>query len=191
MTNDRLDDPLKALEAALAVEPSPAFAASVRARVAESGNRPMWLGWQGLAAAAVIMLAAFGAVVWRASVGDVRTVPHGAEAEFTGVPVAGASGPAVVDRATAAARPAPIDAPNIRTAVARAPEVLVPPDQAIALNRLLAGLRERRTADSGAAEASGVVIEELPQIIPVRLEPIKIDPLVPNSPPSGGRERDR
>jgi hypothetical protein len=69
--------------------------------------------------------------------------------------------------------------------------VLVPADQAVALNRLLAAMRERRTAGVGAAEAPTVVIEELPQISPVRLEPIRIDPLVPSSPPSGGKEKDR
>jgi hypothetical protein len=138
-----------------------------------------------------MVLAVLSAVVWQVSVKDVRTVPHRVEAEFAGVPVLGANGPVVVERATAAAKPAATGVRKIRSAVAPAPEVLVPSDQAMALNRLLAGMRERRTAGVGAAEAPTVVIEELPQISPVRLEPIKIDPLVPNSPPSGGKENDR
>jgi hypothetical protein len=189
MTKHQID-PLKELEAALAVEPSPAFAARVRARVAESSTRRMWLGWQVLAAAAVIVLAVLGAVVRQESAGNIRTPPHRAEAELAGVAGAGDGARAVADLAAPAAEAPAIDVPRIRTAVAPAPEVLVPPDQAMALNRLLAGMRERRTAGVGAAEAPTVVIEELPQISPVRLEPIKIEPLVPNSPPSGGKEKD-
>jgi len=191
MTKQQFDDPLKELEAALAVEPSPAFAARVRARVTEPRSRRVWLRWQGMAAAAVMGLAVLGAVAWQVKVGEVRTPPLQTAVELTGPAVAGITAPAPMDRATAVAQALPTDAPRIQPAVAPAPEVLVPSDQAIALNRLLAGLRERRTATASAAESAAVVIEELPQIIPVRLEPIKIDPLVPNSPPSGGKEKDR
>jgi hypothetical protein len=191
MTYHTFDDPLKELEAALAVEPSPAFAARVRARVAETRSRPVWLGWQGIAAAAVVVLAVVGVVAWHVRAGDARNLPHRAAVESAGVPVAGIGVPVHVDRATPVARVPAIEVPSVRTAVVQTPEVLVPSDQAMALNRLLAGLRERRATAAAAAEAPLVLLEELPQISPVRLEPIKIDPLVPNSPPSGGKEKDR
>jgi hypothetical protein len=192
MTNQVFNDPLKELEIALAVEPSPEFAVRVRTRVAESGRPVAWLAWQRSAAAAVVAVAVLGALSWRASVAGDRTLPERAAAANPGVAVASGGAPAV---AVTSARPtrnaAPTAVPSAHATVASAPEALVPPDQAIALNRLLAALRERRTAAAFAAETPIVVIEELPQISPVRLEPIKVDPLVPNSPSSGGKEKDR
>jgi hypothetical protein len=189
MTKQQFDDPLKDLEAALAVEPSPAFAARVRARVTGPRNRRAWLGWQGLAAAAIVALAVVGAGLWRASISDVRTLRT--VAVVAEVPAAsGVASAAVVAKSIASVKVLPVATSRPSAGHAPSPEVLVPPDQAIAVNRFLAGLRELKTARL-AAEAPVVVLEELPQITPVRIEPIRIDPLVPNSPSSGGKEKDR
>ena len=189
MTDHQIDDPLKELEAALAIEPSPAFAAGVRARVAES-RRAAWLTWQELAPAAVVVVAVLGGFLWRA--GQVRVQPAAVGTPNAPAAMAARIAPDVpVARIASPDKPVSADRAAVRVTTPAAPEVLVPPDQAMALNRFLAGLRARATAERQSADLSPVVLEELPRINPVRIELITIDPLVPSPPSPGGKERDR
>ena len=64
----------------------------------------------------------------------------------------------------------------------RQPEVLVPPDQEIALRQWLAALGAARDPRSAETDA-GVV----PPIVPVEIAPIHIEPIAAG--PSGGKER--
>jgi hypothetical protein len=190
MTHHQFDDPLKELEAALAIEPSPAFAAGVRARIAGSGSRAWWPAWQVMAAAALLAVAVMGGLVWRA--GQVRGQPQRGNAAMVSAGVARVA-PSVQPPTPAAmtgGRVGPALA-ALRLRPAPAPETIVPPDQAIAVNQLLDDLRERRTAARRATEVPLVVIEQLPEIAAVHIELIKVDLLVTNSPPAGGKEKER
>ncbi|HUL72233.1 MAG TPA: hypothetical protein VLT86_03980 [Vicinamibacterales bacterium] len=149
MSDDHMDDVLKGLEAALAVEPSPEFAARVRARVSkESARRRAWPAWAavGLATAAVVVLTV---AAWP------RRSPIAAQVTATRTPEPAASS----SRMSPIAAPAPApDRQIVKAATSRiaralrqhpAPEVLVPPGQAEALRTLLAGLSDG-TIDPGS-----------------------------------------
>jgi hypothetical protein len=90
--------------------------------------------------------------------------------------------------ATAPAVPAAVSQPapvRARVSVARTPqhpgpgepEVLVPPDQAAALNRLMAAVRDGRTVLAPAAHDDGpLVIELLPTVAPIDVSRLPGDP---------------
>lgn len=179
MTNDAVEDALKGLAAELDIEVAPEF--SARVRMAVEAQRPAVRGWiwgvVGVAAAASVAL---GVVMIRPA-----AVPEGTIAgpDLSAVASAKAEGPAYV-------RPV-----AVRRAVPRAADVAAPTEQALALNRLLLGLRSGRTHISEGTPApvdqDGLLLTLTPIEIPlIRIAPIEISPLPaiePLGPPEGQR----
>ncbi|HWB31518.1 MAG TPA: hypothetical protein VG736_13515 [Vicinamibacterales bacterium] len=190
MTDER-DEVLDELRAAVNVEPSPEFEARVRLATRESRSRgAVWAGrgraWMwGAVASGAVAAAALVAVLLRSgsavAPSTVTTVPQSVARNTPSRSVQQAE-------AVAAARPAPLrraaahGAPRRTTTAAlearRAPEVLVPPDQAIALARLLAGVSEGRVM-IGATKAADadVTIAPLSDPTPVTITEVRIDSL--------------
>jgi hypothetical protein len=162
MIDERDVDGFSELRAALRVEPSADFSARVRASVAGRSIRA-WVGWDWrvMLAGAAIAAALIGGAAWLAG-----STPHSAAQSSTVAtrsperdqPAAIAVAPIVVPvgrrapgstrgRRAAAATGAPKDPKEVAEP---APEVLVPPDQAIAVRRLLQVLRDRRLSLAAA-----------------------------------------
>jgi hypothetical protein len=161
MSHDEFD-PLDSLDAALNVEPSPEFSARVRMAVAENrrpaGFRTWWL-WASAATVAVV--------------GGVLLVVS-ATPNVTPADVAPISKQAQAPIAVRASAPAEL-------------EVLVPPDQAIALAQLLNAIHEGRlrvpAQESILDENGRLIVPSTPTIPPVTIE------LLPITPPNGkGKE---
>lgn len=94
MTDDRVDELLKDLDAALSVQPSPAVAASVRTRIADS--RAAWtMDWRPLAAAAAMV-----AVVAASYAAWPRRVPTPVAADRAGLTEDPPSDPSAVQSPT-------------------------------------------------------------------------------------------
>jgi hypothetical protein len=211
-TDSRVTDPLEELRAALTIDPSPDFAARVRDRIARDRSRG-WLGdWRMWA------LAGAGAVVVAAAA--VRLMPAGSRSEAgASAPAvvsraeAGASAPAGGSRsepgasrseagasAPAGMTPARRRASNrsalgavMSPVAASRPhelEVLVPPDQGIAVRRMLAAFRDGRVIAPPAEpifdEATGELIRPTVAEIPL----IVVTPL-PGPPESSGGRNDK
>jgi len=151
--SDERDDLLKEIGDALRVEPSPSFAAGVRTRIAnESAPRrwTAWFMWAGAATAAAGAVAVFA--LPRATEPSTPAPVATAVAGATVTPVAlGQVAPPTPFTAEAGA----IAAPGARISVKPARiaavvtndisrEVLVPTDQLVALNRLLAAVQRGR-----------------------------------------------
>jgi hypothetical protein len=185
MMEERVDRALQDLEAVLAIEPSASFSARVRAQVSQSSKRP-WPsgGWQLAAGGVVGAIVIASVLVWRA--------PHESPST-SGLPAARVGTPSVPQIAS----PAPVPeqtayAPNrvARTGIhAREAEVLVPPDEAIALSRLVLALREGRTHVPPMTEVPLDADGRLPLPAAIEVPPITIEPLGP--PASGGRRNDQ
>jgi len=190
--------PDQELAAMLAVEPSPEFRARVRARVAAERMRSMWtrpvvLGWMSGTAA---LMAVTG--IWLAMPGTERGVTTTRDL------------PAVARHVPAAereARHAPVDAPiappersapdvravvfspdGTRIAFVARPsphvrhEVLVSPDEAVAMEHLFDALNRRIVSatvipDLDAPDPELPPIPELPPLDTLVVEPIEIRPL--------------
>jgi hypothetical protein len=165
MNTDR-DDILDDLRAALAIEPSPSFEARVRAAAAtDAEQRRNWWPWL-VAAGACAALAVVAATSWPRA---VEVQPARMAATF-GAP---ATPPAVSAPSTSrrSARPIASRATSTAPVRRREPEVLVPRDQAIALDRLIRGISEGRATLALAGWPEGpVVVEPLPAIVPVRVD---------------------
>lgn len=158
-------DPFKSLESSLAITPSADFAARVRTRISEAPERAPgthWLPW--LSAAALVVLGVGAAVMWRVepvTVARPAPITSVAPAVPTIVGPAATSDavvlPAVEEaRAAQVAAPRPIVTDSVKTnpvTDAVFTEVLVPPDQRIALMHLLRGIREGRTSVPSRAAA--------------------------------------
>jgi hypothetical protein len=164
MSEHKVDELLRDLAREIDVDPSPVFAAGVRARIAEApARRPMWI-WSSvaLAAASVVLAVVIG-----------RPDSPGSEerrdavAEQPGVVVAERS----VNTADAPSHPGTPAPPHPGTVAPshlrthprtlapthpRTFEVLVPPDQRILLERLMTALREGRIN----VEPGGPAIDE-------------------------------
>jgi len=144
MTDDRMDETLKDLERMLAVEPSPEFAAGVRARVGKStAPRHEWAFavTAGLAAAVVIVL------VLALSISRGRTPATDVAVARTPAPVPTAASPVPVKSTPSVARATKTEA--VVASRPSTPEVIVPPGQAAAIRALVAGLNDG-TIDPGS-----------------------------------------
>lgn len=195
MSREPFDQPLvdefeRELRDALAIEPSPDFARQVRARIAS--RRPSRMRWTvGFAAAAVCVLA-LGLRMWVRS-GDVRPdAPQNAthrdvhlnadvRLKATVAPVEQSSETSRTTRVES--RPAPGRSPE--------PEVIVPPDRALALARFLELAREgavtEETLKTVAAAAAPATLEIKPLVVaPIALPDIEI----PNAATEGGPDRE-
>ena len=130
----------RALQEALAVTPSPEFAARVRERVREEAPRPATGWWPRVAfAGAVVTAVMIAAALWNGRTGPERAAIANRAITRT---QAGA--------AVEARRPEPARAPSPPLIITRAPvheeprEVLVPDDERRALDRFLIAMREGR-----------------------------------------------
>jgi hypothetical protein len=178
---DNVDDPFNDLKAALDVAPSPAFAARVRAEVAESPGRAS--GWRLATGCALLLVAVVsGTVVWRAKRGDAA-VP---QSDLTSTAAAATAAGKMTEMVVSL--PAPARRLSLASTTPRARttklEVLVPPDQAIAVAQLLVALREGRPTLPPAAgpmfDEQGLLLAPTPIEIPeIKFEPVTL-------PPSGG-----
>ena len=201
MTDRHLDEALKDLQADLNVTPSPEFAAKVRQRIEQAPATSSWTVWAWVGVAGTCAVAAIiAAAMWRggqhdavspgpATLAEARPiVPAPPSKAARSVPVEPA--PAVGATGTAAARVAA--APAVQGAVRRAePEVLVPPDQLIAIRRLMASVRAGTLTNAPAAPT--LIDPETGELIPpkpIEIPLITVDPL-PGSPDGkgGGSER--
>lgn len=189
MTDHHTDDVLKDLEAALAVTPSQEFAEGVRARVrSESARRRAWPVWAmaGLAAAAVIVVA-FAAWPHREeSPAAVAVTASRAPEPVAPAPVVTRAAPAVsADPVVPIARPrAARDAPRR----AAAPEVLVPRDQALALQVLVTGLNNGTIDAASLATPPPDASVPLAPAAKIEIVPIVIPPIDVRAPGASGGE---
>jgi hypothetical protein len=177
MTNEPMDTTFRELQAELAVTPSPEFAAKVRARVAEQPARGWFGGWRVVAASVAVVAGAVVAVVmWRGGAAASHVAAPPAVTKLAASPPAAVEPPALpmvaATRQPRLARPAAV---AVRTALRPEPEVLVPPDERIALTRLLVALKEGRAfvpaAESLFDEQTGE-LKPLAAIAPLVVEPL-------------------
>jgi len=185
MHDESVDEALKDLAVALEVRPSSEFAAGVWGKLEDqpvgAGIRTRWL-WLGGAVAAAAVIAAG---VWTSP--RPLTPTDSAVFQATSRPavesINGQQVQRVVERPRKAFGHASIAV--ARASDGQAVEVLVPPDQAIALRRLLGSLRGGYPSLPAEAlavvETAGLIGElgpiEIPQIKPVQIPLIKIEPL--------------
>jgi hypothetical protein len=200
MSDAHVDDLLRDLATELSIEPSPQMVARVRARV-YAGSRFLsrLASWNVGIAVTVLMIAiALGiapdrqAVQKQVAQAPARQVE--ASRRMAERPALSAIPQSAPDRAQASiarrpadVRPAPAAAdPSAAEPVA---EVLVPPDQAVALRRILLAMRRGHSpvppASVEAVDAAG----RLPVPEGIEIPPITIQPLTPL--PDGGRSKDR
>lgn len=176
----RVDDLLRDLRAELeAAAPAPGFRLRVRTFALQSARRRTRRAPAALAAAATIVLA--GRLLLPVSSVDPAVPappvapPHAARVDATPVPPAIASSPS---------RPASRHGtPRAAQAVAQRAttfDVIVSPDEAIALQQYLGRLRAPRQPATVTAQA-------LPPVPLVEIPPIQIEPL--SARPSAGNER--
>ncbi|MEO7189686.1 MAG: hypothetical protein ABI051_01370 [Vicinamibacterales bacterium] len=197
--NEEIDDPLADLVTALSIEPSPEFAVNVRSRIERAANtRIRWWVVRTTALAAV----AVAAVVlrWTMPVSAPERPGQMASIASTTPVLPDALSPAVLWAPPAVSPPvAGQSADHVRQPQpvrprAPQPEVLVPPGQALALQRLALALQDGRvtipadawpTIDTPAGDADAPL--KPIEIVPVRLDPIVIDPQAPEATPDQER----
>lgn len=192
MTENPTDDVLRDLEAALAVTPSREFAEGVRARIRDaSARRRVWPVWTmaALAAAAGVVLTVLTRPHRATTASDVSattahsTEPAGPAPVVTLPPVAAA--PTVAGHELAA-----ISRPRTARGEPRpmaAPEVLVPRDQAVALQTLVAGLSDGTIDAESLATPPPDASMPLAPAAQIEIVPIVIPPIDGRAPgPSGG-----
>lgn len=201
MSDAHVDDLLRDLATELSIEPSPQMVARVRARVyAGSPLRSPLGSWTvGVAVAVLIVAIALSVAPDRDAVPQsiVQAPARQIEAsrQVAERPALSAVLHSARDRAQGSiarrpedVRPAPAAAakPSAAGSVA---EVLVPPDQAVALRTILLGMRRGHSpvppASVEAVDAEG----RLPVPEGIEVPPINIQPLTPLR--DGGRNKDR
>jgi hypothetical protein len=202
MTDAALD---REIARALAVDPSPEFAARVRQRIANEaapstwGSRWMVAAGAALAAAAVLLL-----VILRAPrVASTATTPAMLSARTLSnvgrMPSTTAPAPSSSSSVASAFRRMPTfsrmleQTPAIRNSpirhhdVVHEPEILVDPREARAIRALVEGVREGRVDLSAVSRASIVDIER-PPVTPLDIPEIVIEPLAPATGEQGARQ---
>ena len=172
------NDAFEQLRAELAaVEPSGAFAAGVRERVAAE-SAPRMKFWLGLAAAAtlvaVVAVWSWGAANTALSIPSA--VPAVASVPDLPVPVVSPPPPNEPVRVARRARTVPLAAEAVTPTETRL-EVLVPPDEALAIRQLLLAQRRGRGYVPPASALESVTVV-LPDLVAIKIAPIQISPLV-------------
>ena len=173
------------LSAAVSAEPSPSFAAGVRARLASEPTPlpPGFAGWVPVAAGALAVLVLM--VIWFARQEGQEPVPephqevsreaaHQPVIESDKAPVAAARGEMPV-RQNRESRPT--GAPAVRAARIREPEVIVPPGQREAV------LRFYTVMWSGRVDVSALLVKPGPlEIAELKIMPLEVPELPSGSP---------
>jgi hypothetical protein len=175
MRPNESDDVLREIRAELmAVAPSPAFAAGVRARVERrTGAGFMWLSTA--AAAVIVAVVGLGVAKW-----DGRTDPepaHVAAVAAASSPMASVGLTTIEPAVSRAFVRAPRKATAVRAAIAEPRlEVLVPPDEAIAVRRMLAGyVAGRRVSGAPSSHTFDETTGELKEPAPIDIVPVRVD----------------
>ena len=174
LTDTAIDRELQDL---LAIEPSPAFIARVRAQIADE-PRSAWFTWPRAAVmASGIAIVMAVAVVFMPSGGEPPAIA-----------VAPATPPSAAPPVIAAVQLPAVTAihptrEHVKRAVVRVePEVIMPREEIRGMRRLLVMAARgdaRLTSMLGAPFVTSN--EPLPEIAPIVIEPLKIEPLVPDS----------
>lgn len=145
-------DPLQALNRELSITPTPEFAARVRRRIAAEPVRETSWSWLTSAAAAACVVAALAAVVQWSQQSSTDEVPQSVRVMPSSTPpqvTAPAVGSSQIERTAPLRRGdrrrTPVHA-GLADTLAPFAEVLVPDDQRLALERLMASLRVHRSA---------------------------------------------
>ena len=185
-----VDEFERELRDALAIEPSTDFARQVRARIAS--RRPSQIRWTvGFAAAAVCVLA-LGLGMWVRSA-DVRPdapqnarhrdVHLNADVRLKAI-VAPVERSSETSRTTRVeSRPAPDRIPE--------PEVIVPPDRALALARFLELTRKGAVSDETLAPIAAATSAATLEIKPLIVAPIPVAEIeTPSAATQGGADRE-
>lgn len=173
------------IEDALGVDPSPEFLPQIRARIASERVSESWL-WPGLWrwASAVVAVAAVVIIGLRVSNGP-SSAPR--EEHIVSAPP-GEHPPAPDSVASSIETPASGIAPVIRRvrsippAVEARPEVVVSPDETVALRKLVAAIAARQVGSVdvptlGVEPAPLPPIEEIVPLEEIVLEPINLSPM--------------
>jgi len=173
------------IERALAVEPSPEFLARVRATTAVDQNRAAWSRswvWMSVAVSAVVlMISLFNTRPKPLDLPVLRELPRTHVASTIILP-APATPSKPHEREKPARRPDPVSA--LATPVSTSdPEVLIAPDEAAALKRLMRGLGRRRIDPVSFAQTekqlngapSAIVVSPIPKISPIAIEPLGLE----------------
>lgn len=187
-------DPIDQLRQALAIAPSPEFAARVRQQVSSQPTRAAW--WSVLhlvAAAAAVGVVSLAVARWGgpgpAGAPDIQYESASVSAVPMVESVTAAPSPAAPPDATITVVTRPRTSPIVVVATADVfAETLVPDDQRLALDRLLGAIR------AGRATVPGVVAEEIVDeegrrmpralvIEPLKLELLAGTPAEPNKDP--------
>jgi hypothetical protein len=194
MTDAQVDNLLRDLATELSIEPSSQMVARVRERISDRSKSSQLAAWTvGLAVTLVVTVIAFSIEpgtrrttrsIAPAPAPQVRAVEHVAVSPpVSAVPSSPADSTGMsVPRRTAHARSA-------LTAVEATAEVLVPPDQAIALRRILLAMRTGRSPVPPALAEMVDAEGRLPAPDEIGIPAIVIQPIAP--PTDGGRSKDR
>lgn len=186
-------DPLQDLNRALSITPTPEFAARVRRRIASEPVRETSWSWLTSAAAAALVIAVAAATVqWSPESStdevpeSVRVMPSSAPPQAT-APVIASSGIERTASLRSGDRPRTPAGAGLMDTPAPFAEVLVPDDQRLALERLMASLRVHRSAVPKFV-ADDVVDDEgrrVPRALAI--EPIRL-PLLDGTPTESIKE---
>lgn len=171
------------LNTALSVEPSASFQAQVRMHVADApASAALSLRWIaiGTAVMALILMVVFVGRTPRPA-----STSTGSEKKTVGArPVEPAAHREAMNRSgdapLAAALPggAPAGSRAVRPQLAHAaPDVLVPPDRAEAIRRLVEAVAEGRVQPPRGPDAPGAAAAAQSEIVPLTVQPISLSPL--------------
>jgi hypothetical protein len=199
MSDARVDDLLRDLEAELSIEPPPQLVARVRARIDDrSRSRTLIPAWTAGIALTLLMTAIALGIAPDRQTGSSSSAPSRTSpshvARVTEMPAPLAESRAWDERVPGA----PVRRPGRAPSVAAVPtpeipvktvEVLVPLDQATALRRILVAMRTGRSpvppATPQAVDAEG----RLPAPEAIGIPQIMIQPITP--PTDSGRNKER
>ena len=168
------------IEAAFGVDPSPEFLPRVRARIANERTHDGWMRsassrWAG---AVVVVTVAGIFAVW--TLRDPVPAPRDAHTTITPPVEPARRAPDLVE--SSAETPKPMSAPVIsavrstRPAAEAQPEVVVSPDEAVALRQLVVAIAARQV-EAADIPKLGEESAPLPPIEEIVLEPIKLSPI--------------
>jgi hypothetical protein len=175
------------LDREMAIEPSPDFAAKVRARISAADRDRGWSFPWALAAAAVLMIAAgilFAS--WRGAPAG-KDWPAIATGQDVPLLVPRLAAPAVATNRPPGARSVRVPPKQAPMARASEPEVLVPDDLRLAIGRVMDMVRAGTLNERAfPAERAAATVEESAEPVAMVVEELQVPPI---NPAGGGVEK--